>query len=233
MQTSIPRSQILFIDGLPGSGKSMAAAAVGRHLSHSRVFLESAPDHPLLVATPDRMGAAFADIHEIHSWDSFAAAALGKLESFLANAACDVLFVFESHPIQSTVRVLFQLDAPQKTILQFWSDLQDRLALVQPQLIYLQESHPLQAVKEIARMRGPAWESYLIEALKQSPWMQARALSGVEGADQMLVAYADLIDRLADLWRFPMLRLPARPENYQARTDALIKWVTEQQLAQS
>jgi hypothetical protein len=225
VRTSMPRPNILFIDGLPGSGKSTAAEAVGGYLPKSRVFAESAPNHPLLVAAPDRMGAAFADIHKIHSADSFAAAALGRLESFLESAGCDVLYVFESHPIQSTVRVLFQLDAPQTTILQFWSDLQDRLAFVQPRLIYFQESNPLQAVKEIARMRGPAWESYFIESLAQSPWMQARALSGVEGADQMLVEYADLVDQLADLWRFPMLKLPARPENYEARTDALTKWV--------
>ena len=224
MQTSIPPTQILFIDGLPGSGKSTAAEAVSRHLPHSRVFLESAPDHPLLAATPDRMGAAFADIHEIHSWDSFAAAALGKLESFLETAGCDVLYVFESHPIQSTARVLFQLDAPQTTILQFWSDLQDRLAFVQPRLIYFQENTPLQAMKDIARKRGPAWESYLIEALKQSRWMHARALSGAEGVYEMLVAYADLINRLAGLWRFPVLTLPARPQNYEVRTDAMIKW---------
>ena len=224
MQTSIPPTQILFIDGLPGSGKSMAAEAVGRHLPHSRVFLESAPDHPLLAATPDRMGAAFADIHEIHSWDSFAAAALGKLESFLKTAGCDVLYVFESHPIQSTVRVLFQLDAPQTSILQFWSDLQDRLAFVQPRLIYFQENTPLQAMKDIARKRGPAWESYLIEALKQSRWMYARTLSGAEGVYEMLVAYADLINRLADLWRFPVLTLPARPQNYEVRTDTMIRW---------
>ena len=224
MQTSISPTQILFIDGLPGSGKSMATEAVGRHLSHSRVLLETAPHHPLLAATPDRMGAAFADIHEIHSWDSFAAAALGKLESFLKTAGCNVLYVFESHPIQSTVRVLFQLDAPQTTILQFWSDLQDRLEFVQPRLIYFQENNPLQAVKDIARKRGSAWESYLIEALKRSPWMHARALSGAEDVYKMLVEYANLIDRLAGLWRFPMLTLPARPDNYRRRTDALIRW---------
>ena len=74
-------------------------------------------------------------------------------------------------------------------------------------------------------MRGPAWESYFIEALKQSPWMKARALSGVEGVYQTLVEYANFIEQLADLWRFPMLKLPARPENYEAGTDALTKWV--------
>jgi len=225
MLTFIPRPQILFIDGLPGSGKSMAAKAVGGSVSDSRVFVESAPNHPLLVGTPDRMGAAFADIHEIHSADSFAAAALGRLESFLEGAGHDVLYVFESHPIQSTVRVLFQLDAPQTKISQFWSNLQDRLAMAQPRLIYFHERNPLQALKEINRKRGPTWESYLVEALEQSPWMRARALSGVEGADQMLVAYADLIDQLAELWRFPILKLPARPENYEARTDVLTKWV--------
>ena len=65
------------------------------------------------------MGAAFADIGESHSWDSFAAAALGKLEAFLESAGCDELYVFESRPIQSTARVLFQLDAPQMSIRQF------------------------------------------------------------------------------------------------------------------
>jgi hypothetical protein len=135
-----------------------------------------------------------------------------------------VLYVFESHPIQSTVRVLFQLNAPQTTILQFWSHLQDRLASVQPRLIYFHESDPLQAFKAINRTRGPAWEGYLVEAFEQSPWMRGRGLSGAEGAQQMIVGYADLVDRLAGLWRFPMLKLPARPENYQARTDALTGW---------
>ena len=224
MPTSIPDLHLLFIDGLPGSGKSMAANAVGGYLSNSRVFAETAPNHPLLVGTLDRMGAAFADVHEMHSANSFAATALRRLDSFLESARRDVLYVFESHPIQSTVRVLLQLDAPRTTILQFWSDLQDRLAFVRPRLVYFQESNPLQAMKAISRMRGPTWESYLIEAFERSPWMQARALSGVEGADQMLVEYADLVDQLADLWRFPMLKLPARPESYEARTDALTKW---------
>ena len=225
MLTSNPHPQILFIDGLPGSGKSMAAKAVGGSIPDSRIFAETAPNHPLLVGTPDRIGLAFSDIHEIHSADSFAAAALKNLEHFLESARHDVLYVFDSHPIQSTVRVLFQLDATQTMILQFWSDLQDRLTVVQPRLIYFQECNPLQALKEINRKRGPAWESYLVEAFGQSPWMRARALSGIEGADQMIVAYADLIDQLAERWRFPILKLAARPENYVARTDALTKWI--------
>jgi len=69
--------------------------------------------------------------------------------SFLKGAGHDVLYAVESHPIQSTVRVLFQLDAPQTTILQFWSDLQDRLAVAQSRLIYFQERNPPQALRRV------------------------------------------------------------------------------------
>jgi hypothetical protein len=225
MQASIPQPQILFIDGLPGSGKSTAATAIGSSVSDSRVFAETAANHPLLVGTLDPKGAAFADIHQMHSADSFAAAALGRLDSFLEDAGHNRLYVFESHPIQSTVRVLFQLNTPETRIWQFWSDLQDRLAVVQPRLIYFQERNPLEAFKEINRKRGPTWERYLLEAFEQSPWMRSRGLSGMEGADRLAVAYGELIEGLAELWRFPILRLPARPESYEARTEALTKWV--------
>ncbi len=224
MSTAVARPRVLFIDGIPGSGKSTAANAVGGTLSDSQVFAEMAANHPLLLASPDTMGAAFADIHEMYSADSFAAAALGRLDAFLKSAGDDVLYVFESHPIQSTVRVLFQLDAPRPAILQFWSDLQDRLASAQPRLIYFQESNPLQALRQITGVRGPVWTRYLFEAFEKTPWMLARGLSGAEGGERMFVEYAELIDRLVDLWRFPLLKLPARPESYEARTAALTKW---------
>jgi hypothetical protein len=79
-----------------------------------------------------------------------------------------------SHPLQSTVRVLLQLDAPEPTMLKFWTDLQDRLAPVKPWLLYFRESDPSQAMEAIFRERGLAWQSYVVEALSPSPWMKER-----------------------------------------------------------
>jgi hypothetical protein len=56
------------------------------------------------------MGAAFGTIHQVHTADSFATMALQKLDAFLETAGRDERYVFESHPLQSTVRVLLQLD---------------------------------------------------------------------------------------------------------------------------
>jgi hypothetical protein len=223
-------SRVAFIDGLPGSGKSTAAAAIGRRLPGAHVFLESEPDHPLLVGMPDTMGAAFADIHHVHSTESFATAALEKLERFLASAEGDMPYVFESHPIQSTVRVLLQLDASEATVLSFWSELQNKLDSTLPQFVYFQESDPRQALTDIIRSRGPAWESYVVDAFSRYPWMKARGLSGVDGILEMVAQYSALADRLVGSWRFPLLTLAARPASYQHRTDTMIAWLAGKEL---
>jgi hypothetical protein len=185
------------------------------------------PNHPLLVGVPDRgMGAAFGTIHQVHTADSFATMALQKLDAFLETAGRDERYVFESHPLQSTVRVLLQLNAPEPAILKFWSDLQDGLAPVEPWLLYFRESDPGQAIEAIFRKRGLAWQSYVVEALSQSPWMKGRGLSGLAGLREMVRHYAAFSDQLVDSWRFPMLALAARPESYEGRTNALIDWMT-------
>ena len=219
------RPQIVFIDGLPGSGKSTAAIEIGRRFLSSRVFLESHPNHPLLVGVPDKQGAAFADLHEIHSAQSFAVVALQKLEAFLNTAQKGTQYVFESHPIQSTVRVLVQLDAPETMIMQFWSDLQDRLEVARPRLLYFRENDPRQALKDIIRKRGPTWENYMVEAFSRYPWTKARNLSGSEAVFTAIEQYSGLMDLLAASWRFALLTLAARPQDYQQRTNTLIEWI--------
>ena len=81
-------------------------------------------------------------------------------------------------------------------------------------------------MEAIFRKRGLAWQSYVVEALSQSPWMKERSLSGVAGVLEMVFHYAAYIDQLVDSWRFPMLALAARPVSYEGRTNALIEWVT-------
>jgi DNA polymerase III delta prime subunit len=221
----MPCPHLLFIDGLPGSGKSTTAVEIGHRLLGGRIFLECQPGHPLLVALPDERGAAFANIHEVHSVESFAAEALTKFEAFLGTAEGDVQYVFESHPMQSTVRVLGQLDAPEARVLKFWSDLQDRLEFAKPRLVYFQESDPRRALIDIIRKRGPSWESYVVEAFNRYPWTRARNLSGVEAMLEAFVEYSALINRLTASWRYPLLTLTARPQSYQERTNTLIEWL--------
>jgi len=177
------------------------------------------------VGVPDEKGAAFAHIHEVHSADSFAAAALERLNAFLGSADAGVPYVFESHPFQSTVRVLMQLDAPEPMLMKFWSELQERLESADVRLLYFRENDPRQAFTDIMGVRGTAWQNYVVEAFNHYPWTKARGLSGIEGALRVIDHYAMLIDRLLASWRFDVLILPARPASYPERTEAFIRWL--------
>jgi hypothetical protein len=86
-----------------------------------------------------------------------------------------------------TVRL--QLDAAEVMVLKFWSELQDRLGSVELQLVYFQENDPQQALTDIMRARGPAWERYVVDAFNRYPWMKARGLSGVGGMLEMIGQY--------------------------------------------
>jgi len=61
----------------------------------------------------------------------------------------------------------------------------------------------------------------------EMPLKLNKNISAAEGVDRWIVEYAELSDRLARSWRFPMLTLPSRPESYEARTEALISWAME------
>jgi len=108
---------ILFIDGLPGSGKSMTAAEIGCRCPDSRIFLESDPNHPLRVGAPDKMGAAFGDIHQAHTADSFATMSLQKLDAFLQTSKSDVRYVFESYPVKALFGSCFNWIRPSQRYL--------------------------------------------------------------------------------------------------------------------
>ena len=90
--------------GSQAPGRARPRPHFGADFPSSRVFLESEPAHPLLLGAPDTR-------HKVHSAESFAAAALEKLEDFLASAEGGTPYVFQSHLTQSTVRVLLQCEA--------------------------------------------------------------------------------------------------------------------------
>ena len=101
----------------------------------------------------DTRGAAFCG-HSRNSIHSFAAAALEKLDGFLAGAEGGTLYVFESHPLQSTVRVLLQLDAPEAENSEVLVGAAVAPRFGHPRWIYLRESDPRRALTDAIRTRG-------------------------------------------------------------------------------
>jgi hypothetical protein len=219
----------VFVEGLPGSGKSVSAnnlasglANLGREVA---LFEETARGHPLHVGDLDEVGAAMPNIHLEFSPEQFAESALARYKTFADSPDAFRITIFESFPVQSHVRVLMQMGAPSDLIWSFWSRLQTVLASVNPALIYFETSAPDAALRSIMAKRGPEWTRYVVQSLEQTPYAAARELRGVEGILRMLQNYAVLMDQAVRQWQFPKLVLPSNPDSYAQRDQEMDTWL--------
>ena len=225
-------THLIFIEGLPGSGKSESARNLAEALTKTghtvKVFIETDPTNPLHTAALDPQGAAFADAHIIFNIQGFAHQSLQKYKDLPYSLKADTTTIFESFPMQSHVRVLMQMNADQSMIMQFWSDIQSALKPLAPALVYFEESDPESALKRIIEIRGAKWREYISSALEQSPYATARNLKGIDGIIRMMCDYNTLTQELFKTWTMDQISLPARPNDYATRDatilDYFAKW---------
>ena len=208
------RTRLVFVDGLPGSGKSMTAAYVARELEQRgircRLFREHEPDHLLNVGgdrhpsgrtTGARMFAAY-------TIGSFVEESLARWHAFVDDVMnSEHVAVLDSYPFQNSIRVLLQMDADPATLGAYQSNVEAAAAALDPVLIYLDPGDAERALREIAEQRGSAWTQYAIAVITECPYGSSRGLRGMDGAVAILQAYKLLLDESVTRFRFPALVL--------------------------
>jgi thymidylate kinase len=112
-------TKLIFVEGLPGSGKTTTASWLASRLAAERLmvnlFLEHQPEHPLNVGgnlhpSGATSGAAF---FRRYAPASFVQERLQRWQAFVRAALqAEAVGVLDSDPFQNTVRVLLPLKAP-------------------------------------------------------------------------------------------------------------------------
>jgi hypothetical protein len=205
---------MIFVDGLPGSGKSTTAEYVARQLEQHgipcRLLGERETDHPLNVGgdlrpsgstTGRRMFAACTVA-------SFIAESLARWDAFVAEAMdSDRVNVLDSYPFQNSVRVLSQMDADPIGLTAYQSRVEETTAALGPVLIYLDPGEPERAFRAIAEQRGPVWTDYAIAVVTECPYASSRGLRGMDGVVAIMRAYKHVLDESVRRFPFPKLVL--------------------------
>ncbi len=208
------RTDLILIDGLPGSGKSTLAADLAAHYG-AEVLYETSPNHPLHPIPTDEIGAAWPKIHEQVSASEFAEQSLARWQSFLEGR--NTASVVESFPFQSSIRVLFQIDASVGQIEEYWRRWQDLVLPAQPKIVFLRTEDPAGLMNRVAVLRGLEWRSYIGEAFAHMPFCLNRDLKGWAAVEASLEAYARQIESLIAISSIRIEVFEAEPANYEAR----------------
>ena len=205
---------MIFVDGLPGSGKSTTAEYVAGELEQRgipcRLLRERETDHPLNVGgdlhpsghtTGARMFATY-------TVGSFVEESLDRWNAFVAEAMrSEHVNILDSYPFQNSVRVLLQMDVDPVTLAAYQSRVEEKAAGLGPILIYLDPGDAESTVRAVAERRGPAWTDYAIAVITGCPYASSRGLHGMDGAVATLRAYKQLLDESVGRYPFPKLVL--------------------------
>jgi thymidylate kinase len=225
-------TRLIFIEGLPGSGKSTTARNLAAWLVRAGVathcFLEVEPDHPLnfggeLHPAGMTLGTALFARYTV---EAYVAESLQRWQRFVALARPEqVTSVVESYPYQNAVRVLLQMDASHERIKQYVAEVEEIVQPLAPVLIYLDPTDSSQAMQATSQQRGEAWTSYAIQLITDCPYARRRGLVGESGVMALVTAYEMLVRELLAMSRLPRLTLTdctgRWPECYQQIADFL------------
>jgi hypothetical protein len=215
-------TKLIFVDGLPGSGKSTTAEFVAGKLERRgipcRLLREREPDHPLNVGGDLHPSGSTtgAQMFAAYTVSSFVGESLARWETFVAEAlGSERVNVLDSYPFQNSVRVLWQMDADPVTLAAYERCVAEKAAGLGPVLIYLDPGDAELTIRAIAEQRGPAWTDYAIAVITDCPYASARGLQGIDGAVAITRAYKHLLDESVARCPFPRLVLSGCHRRWQ------------------
>ena len=219
-------SKLILIDGLPGLGKSTAASAFAARLKAKyltvNLLLETQPRHPLNVGG-DLHPAGFTTGEELfkrYTPESFIEESLERWQEFFNTAsASEAINVLDSFPFQNSIRILLQMDTNFDFMLTYALQVEALVMPLNPLLIYFNQpdiSGTFSHVDQITSQRGKEWTDYVIRLVTNSPYAEARNLTGFEGVLTFINDYKQVIDAMLPHSRIPRLVLEHCSGNWDA-----------------
>src|SRR5262245_6216897 len=210
-------TKLIFIEGLPGSGKTTTASWLTSRLHAERLrvnlVLEHQPEHPLNVGGtlhPSGSTTGEAFFHR-YTPASFVHESFQRWHAFVRDAVqTDAISVLDSYPFQNSVRVLLQLNATPDYMEEYARQIEALIMPLQPVLIYFTHRdlvHAFHALSTISTQRGKAWTDYVVELVTHCPYAMARRLEGFSGALAVLSDYKQLTDALLRQSHLPRIVL--------------------------
>jgi len=203
------KKHVLNIEGIPGSGKSTAAAQVDRLFRANSIdsywVWEEDPNDPIGTSRLSRtVGVDVLASRYLDSWKEFVR----------RNRKVAIL---DGYALQSSVRFLFALNAPQSTISSYFSKWQ-KITQFGSSMVYLKVEDPAKHFSDfVFPLRGEEWRQKVSSYVSATPLGRERGLEGSEGLIEFWSEYQTVcLELLCNSV------VPIRIQNYADRS-----WIEE------
>ncbi|HEY7269646.1 MAG TPA: hypothetical protein VH951_07450 [Dehalococcoidia bacterium] len=219
-------TRLIFVEGLPGSGKTTTSWYIARQMYrlglNVRLFPEVEPEHPLNVGgamhpAGDTKGGTLFGSYNV---DAYIEESLQRWRGFAGGPETLArVNILDSYPYQNSVRVLLQMDASEARIQDYAREVEAIAAPLEPVLVFLHSEAA--TLERAATARGEAWAAYAVELLTDCPYAVRRGLAGMPGALAILDAYNTLMQTLLASSTVPRLELDPCGNDWTACYDRI------------
>jgi hypothetical protein len=190
------RTNLIFIDGLPGSGKSITAQILCLHLQRlghqTRWFFEHQSSHPVYkYDDPEKMfetTLASEEIREqaMENWETLATELRGTSK----------VTILESTFFQTTIGWLQLMDVERAEIISFASRISQLTDVLNPALIYFYQDDVAKALEKTSERRGEWFENFLVSRIGRTPYGQRTSITNLDGVIRFYEQVRSITDEL-------------------------------------
>ena len=191
-------TNLILVEGFPGSGKSTTTQHIGAFLQQQGVacrwFLEEDNPHPIacldftIKGLPEKM---------IPLWAGFAEQA--KLDQSVT--------IIESRLWQNTALFMYMSNWTPGDIRCFGLGVAQALACLTPVLVYLDQEDTEAALRRLYTLRGEKWMEDALTMTTAYPWFQSHGLKDFAGWVQFFTEWQTVVGYLYDDWPHRKLKI--------------------------
>jgi thymidylate kinase len=217
---SMVDTNLILVDGLPGSGKSATAQLVWLHLLKNQQdaswYFEHQSSHPIyrLDNLAKVYRSSLSKSRRTHQQ------ALVKWQR-LADSLHDTrrIVILESTFFQTTIGWLQLMNVARHEILDYVARVEERIEKARPVLVYLYQKDPATALRNIRAQRGDWFEDLLVTQMSKAPFGRAHGLRDFEGVIEFFLRIRSMTDEIYARSRFTKIALDTTDRHWSKYLD--------------
>jgi hypothetical protein len=210
-------SQLILVEGLTGSGKSILAHFLARQLRSQEISAnwihEAEIPHPIL-------------LDEYHGINNFMPRILARWQQFLQRlSASRQTIVVEACFFNNLIEKLMIEDLPTQEILDYAEKIYAVMRPIQPALVYLSQGNVRNALLQNFTNRGDSFRDFVIRFVTRTPYAQSRQLEGLEGTLRFWEDFASLTNLAYARYPYPKIRPELIDGQWEQRDQAILNFL--------